>query len=33
MIGEILLKTPAGVVISGRPNPEGYGTTGEIWLF
>ncbi|CAM1335113.1 esterase-like activity of phytase family protein [Tenacibaculum aestuariivivum] len=30
MIDEILFKTPDGVVISGRPNPEGYGTTGEI---
>ncbi|WP_233897434.1 esterase-like activity of phytase family protein [Tenacibaculum piscium] len=30
MIKEILFKDPTGTVISGRPNPEGYGTTGEI---
>ncbi len=27
---EILFKTPSGTPISGRPNPEGYGSTGEI---
>lgn len=29
-LGEILFKTPAGVPISGRPNPAGFGSTGEI---
>ncbi|MCD8410567.1 esterase-like activity of phytase family protein [Tenacibaculum finnmarkense] len=29
-LAEILLKNPAGVPVSGRPNPEGYGATGEI---
>lgn len=29
-INEILFKTPSGVLISGRPNPVGYGATGEI---
>ncbi|MCW2120845.1 esterase-like activity of phytase family protein [Flavobacterium sp. 7A] len=29
-LGEILFKTPAGLPISGRPNPAGYGATGEI---
>ena len=29
-LNEILFKTPAGVPISGRPNPAGYGSTGEI---
>lgn len=28
-LNEILFKTPAGVPISGRPNPAGYGSTGE----
>ncbi|NIJ43807.1 hypothetical protein FHR24_000246 [Wenyingzhuangia heitensis] len=30
MINEILFKNPAGANISGRPNPEGYGATGEV---
>ncbi|TXE12747.1 esterase-like activity of phytase family protein [Seonamhaeicola algicola] len=29
MVREILFKNPAGNNISGRPNPEGYGATGE----
>ncbi len=29
-ISEILLKNPSGTPISGRPNPEGMGATGEI---
>ncbi|MCK0189135.1 esterase-like activity of phytase family protein [Arenibacter sp. F20364] len=29
-LGEVLLKTPSGSKISGRPNPEGFGATGEI---
>lgn len=29
-IGEILLKTPTGIPVSGRPNPAGFGATGEI---
>jgi hypothetical protein len=29
-LNEILFKTPAGVPISGRPNPAGFGSTGEI---
>ena len=29
MLNEILFKNPSGVKISGRPNPEGYGATGE----
>lgn len=29
-ISEILLKDPFGMPISGRPNPEGFGSTGEI---
>ncbi|WP_343329825.1 esterase-like activity of phytase family protein [Polaribacter staleyi] len=29
-IGEILLKTPQGAPVSGLPNPNGYGATGEI---
>ncbi|NJB81297.1 esterase-like activity of phytase family protein [Wenyingzhuangia aestuarii] len=29
MIAEILFKDPSGNNISGRPNPEGYGATGE----
>jgi hypothetical protein len=29
-LNEILFKTPAGVPISGRPNPVGFGSTGEI---
>ncbi len=29
-LGEILLKDPTGTPISGRPNPAGYGSTGEI---
>lgn len=30
MIREILLKDPQGTPISGRPNPEGLGATGEV---
>ncbi|WP_010135533.1 esterase-like activity of phytase family protein [Ochrovirga pacifica] len=30
MIKEILIKDPSGTKISGRPNPEGYGATGEV---
>ncbi|WP_205635361.1 hypothetical protein [Flavivirga aquatica] len=30
MLNEILFKTPSGNVITGRPNPIGFGTTGEI---
>ncbi len=30
MLDEILFKNPSGINISGRPNPEGYGATGEI---
>lgn len=30
MLDEVLFKNPSGVNISGRPNPEGYGATGEI---
>ena len=30
MLEEVLFKNPAGVNISGLPNPEGYGATGEI---
>lgn len=29
-LGEILLKDPSGNPISGRPNPAGFGSTGEI---
>jgi hypothetical protein len=29
-ISEILLKNPSGEPISGRPNPSGFGATGEI---
>ena len=29
-LSEILFKTPAGVAISGRPNPAGFGSTGEV---
>ena len=29
-LGEVLFKTPSGIPISGRPNPAGYGSTGEI---
>jgi hypothetical protein len=29
-LGEILLKDPTGTPISGRPNPAGLGSTGEI---
>ncbi len=29
-LGEILFKDPMGNLISGRPNPVGYGSTGEI---
>ncbi|WP_428229073.1 esterase-like activity of phytase family protein [Flavobacterium sp.] len=29
-LGEILFKAPSGTPISGRPNPVGYGSTGEI---
>lgn len=29
MVQEILIKNPSGEVISGRPNPEGKGATGE----
>jgi hypothetical protein len=29
-LGEVLLKDPAGKPISGRPNPVGLGSTGEI---
>lgn len=29
-LSEILFKTPSGALISGRPNPAGYGATGEI---
>ncbi|MBK0368786.1 esterase-like activity of phytase family protein [Flavobacterium agrisoli] len=29
-LNEILFKTPTGTPISGRPNPAGYGATGEI---
>ncbi|MCG9792151.1 esterase-like activity of phytase family protein [Flavobacterium algicola] len=29
-VNEILFKTPAGIPISGRPNPVGFGSTGEI---
>lgn len=30
MLGEVLFKDPSGNLISGRPNPSGYGATGEI---
>lgn len=30
MKNEILFSNPSGELISGRPNPEGYGATGEI---
>ena len=30
MLDEVLFKNPSEVNISGRPNPEGYGATGEI---
>ncbi len=30
LIDEILFKDPSNTLISGRPNPEGFGTTGEI---
>lgn len=29
-LAEILFKTPSGTPISGRPNPVGFGSTGEI---
>lgn len=29
-LGEVLLKNPMGEPISGRPNPAGFGSTGEI---
>lgn len=29
-LAEILFKTPSGTPISGRPNPAGFGSTGEI---
>lgn len=29
-VGEILFKDPTGKLISGRPNPAGFGSTGEI---
>lgn len=29
-LGEIIFKTPSGTPISGRPNPVGFGSTGEI---
>lgn len=29
-LGEIIFKTPSGTPISGRPNPAGFGSTGEI---
>lgn len=29
-LGEIVFKTPSGTPISGRPNPPGFGSTGEI---
>lgn len=29
-LGEIVFKTPSGAPISGRPNPAGFGSTGEI---
>jgi hypothetical protein len=29
-LGEIVFKTPSGTPISGRPNPVGFGSTGEI---